>query len=79
MCLTIGDDATHEAVAIEVERAISGHGVVRVMERLDRRIQERLESMQPQPLNHAIPEAEDAFASDSTAATPPAPPGDSDA
>jgi putative transposase len=33
-CLTIVDDATHEAVAIEVERAISGHGVVRVMERL---------------------------------------------
>ena len=33
-CLTIVDDATHESVAIEVERAISGHGVVRVMERL---------------------------------------------
>ena len=33
-CLTIVDDATHEAVAIEVERAISGHGVVRVLERL---------------------------------------------
>ena len=28
------DDATHEAVAIEVERAISGYGVVRVLERL---------------------------------------------
>lgn len=27
-------DATHEAVAIEVERAISGHGVVRVLDRL---------------------------------------------
>lgn len=33
-CLVIVDDATHEAVAIEVERAISGHGVVRVLERL---------------------------------------------
>lgn len=33
-CLTIVDDATHEAVAIEVERAISGHGLVRVLERL---------------------------------------------
>jgi transposase InsO family protein len=33
-CLTIVDDATHEAVAIEVERAISGHGVARVLERL---------------------------------------------
>lgn len=33
-CLTIVDDATHEAVAIEVDRAISGHGVVRVLERL---------------------------------------------
>lgn len=33
-CLTIVDDTTHESVAIEVERAISGHGVVRVMERL---------------------------------------------
>lgn len=32
--LTIVDDATHEAVAIETERAISGHGVVRVLERL---------------------------------------------
>ena len=32
--LTIVDDATHESVAIEVERAISGHGVVRVLERL---------------------------------------------
>jgi hypothetical protein len=27
--LTIVDDANHEAVAIEVERAIAGHGVVR--------------------------------------------------
>ncbi|WP_462114644.1 IS3 family transposase, partial [Lysobacter xanthus] len=34
-CLTIVDDATHEAVAIEVERAISGLGVTRVLERLD--------------------------------------------
>lgn len=33
-CLTIVDDATHEALAVEVERAISGHGVVRVLERL---------------------------------------------
>ena len=33
-CLTIVDDATHETVAIETERAISGHGVVRVLERL---------------------------------------------
>ena len=33
-CLTIVDDATHEAVAIETERAISGHGVVRVLDRL---------------------------------------------
>ncbi|EIL87051.1 integrase catalytic subunit, partial [Rhodanobacter fulvus Jip2] len=28
------DDATHEAVVIEVERAISGLGVTRVMDRL---------------------------------------------
>jgi putative transposase len=33
-CLTIVDDATHEAVAIETERAISGHGLIRVLERL---------------------------------------------
>jgi len=33
-CLTIVDDATHEAVAIEVERAISGLTVTRVLERL---------------------------------------------
>ena len=33
-CLTIVDDATHEAVAIEVERAISGHGVARVLDGL---------------------------------------------
>lgn len=33
-CLTIVDDATHEAVAIEVERAISGTGVSRVLNRL---------------------------------------------
>ena len=32
--LTIVDDATHEGVAIEVERAISGHGVARVLDRL---------------------------------------------
>ena len=31
-CLTIVDDATHESVAIEVERAISGHGVSRVLD-----------------------------------------------
>lgn len=33
-CLVIVDDATHEAIAIEVERAISGHGVTRVLDRL---------------------------------------------
>ena len=33
-CLVIVDDATHEAVAIEVERAISGIGVTRVLDRL---------------------------------------------
>lgn len=33
-CLTIVDDATHEAVAIEVERAISGRGVARALHRL---------------------------------------------
>jgi len=33
-CLTIVDDATHEAVAIEVERAMSGAGVTRVLDRL---------------------------------------------
>lgn len=33
-CLTIVDDATHEAVAIEVERAISGQALTRVLERL---------------------------------------------
>jgi putative transposase len=33
-CLTIVDDATHESVAIEVERAISGNGVARVLDRL---------------------------------------------
>ena len=33
-CLTIVDDATHEAVAIEVERAISGMTVARVLDRL---------------------------------------------
>ena len=33
-CLVIVDDASHEAVAIEVERAISGHGVSRVLDRL---------------------------------------------
>lgn len=33
-CLTIVDDAPHEAVAIEVERAISGIGVSRVLDRL---------------------------------------------
>jgi putative transposase len=33
-CLTIVDDATHESVAIEVERSISGHGVSRVLDRL---------------------------------------------
>lgn len=33
-CLVIVDDATHESVAIEIERAISGHGVTRVLDRL---------------------------------------------
>ena len=33
-CLTIVDDATHEAVAVEVERAVSGVGVMRVLDRL---------------------------------------------
>ncbi|RBD60307.1 DDE-type integrase/transposase/recombinase, partial [Xanthomonas oryzae] len=32
--LVIVDDATHQAVAIDVERAISGHGVARVLDRL---------------------------------------------
>lgn len=33
-CLTIVDDATHEAVAVEIERAFSGIGVTRIMDRL---------------------------------------------
>jgi putative transposase len=33
-CLTIVDDATHEAVAIEVERSISGQMLTRVLDRL---------------------------------------------
>jgi transposase InsO family protein len=33
-CLTVVDDATHEAIVIEVERAISGMGVTRVFDRL---------------------------------------------
>ena len=33
-CLTIVDDATHESVAIEVERAISGLMLTRVLDRL---------------------------------------------
>jgi len=33
-CLTVVDDATHESVVIEVERAISGSGVTRVLDRL---------------------------------------------
>ena len=33
-CLTIVDDATHEAVAIEVERAMSGLMLTRVLDRL---------------------------------------------
>lgn len=33
-CLTVVDDATHEAVAIEVERAISGHMLTRILDRL---------------------------------------------
>lgn len=33
-CLTVVDDATHEAVAIEPERAISGHVLTRILDRL---------------------------------------------
>lgn len=33
-CLTIVDDATHEAVAIEVERAIAGQLLTRILDRL---------------------------------------------
>ena len=33
-CLTIVDDATHESVAIEVERSIWGHGVSHALDRL---------------------------------------------
>ena len=33
-CLTIVDDATHESVAIAPERAISGHAVTRILDRL---------------------------------------------
>lgn len=33
-CLTIVDDATHEAVAIVAERAIGGQGLTRILERL---------------------------------------------
>jgi putative transposase len=33
-CLVVVDDATHEVVAIEVERVISGQGVSRVLDRL---------------------------------------------
>lgn len=32
--LTIVDNATHEALAIEMERTVSGHGVARVLNRL---------------------------------------------
>lgn len=33
-CLTVVDDATHEAVAIETERAISGQMLTRILDRL---------------------------------------------
>lgn len=33
-CLTIVDDATHESVAIAPERAIGGHAVTRILDRL---------------------------------------------
>ena len=33
-CLIIVDDATHEAVAVEVKRAVSGHMLTRVLDRL---------------------------------------------
>ena len=35
-CLTIVDDATHESVAIEPERAIGGHQLTRILDRLAR-------------------------------------------
>ena len=34
MCLMIADDATHEAAAVEVDRAILGNGVARILHRL---------------------------------------------
>ena len=34
MCLTIVDDATDEAAAVEVERAISGNGLAPILDRL---------------------------------------------
>lgn len=33
-CLTVVDDATHEAVTIEAERAIGGHALTRILDRL---------------------------------------------
>jgi transposase InsO family protein len=33
-CLTVVDDATHEAIAIEPERAISGQILTRILDRL---------------------------------------------
>ena len=33
-CLTVVDDATHEAVAVVPERAISGHALTRILDRL---------------------------------------------
>lgn len=33
-CLTVVDDATHEAVAVIPERAISGHALTRILDRL---------------------------------------------
>jgi len=33
-CLTVVDDATHEAVAVAPERAIGGHALTRILERL---------------------------------------------
>ena len=33
-CLVVVDDATHESIVIEVEQAMSGYAVVRVLERL---------------------------------------------
>jgi putative transposase len=33
-CMTVVDDATHESVAVEPERAISGHALTRILDQL---------------------------------------------